>query len=349
MNSSGSKPQAEGDRQYALRMPIDWKPPYPSFMSEFDAAKKTVVMCLIGCQFSSGQREAALGLVTRLHSLMLGEGAAAYVDLSECDQDSTGHHQLVATGYWFDPALLKTLFAGEAFRRVWEAHTEPDQPLGLFREVFNFPMTRFETLHSGPDHLVGVANVRDGISEPVPHHAYWGSMRDRIPDSARDRFASDEPVHILARESHRITVRPNRNLAIIRSGQDITAAFGEERTQYLGDVEPTLISGMNFLRDDGKEVRCYDCRFFRFIDERGEPLDHTYGYAYFQCLEELEKWAEHHPSHNAIFGSFLEFAPRYGESMQSRFWHEVAVLPAEDQFAEYANCAPCTGLLAGIR
>ncbi|MFK7957657.1 MAG: phenylacetaldoxime dehydratase family protein [Lysobacterales bacterium] len=337
-----------GNRTYSLKMPDGWEPPYPSFMSEFDDNRTTVVMCLMGCQYDEGHRPDALALVQQLRALMLEFGQAAYVDLSECEADSAGRRQLVATGYWFEPEPLRRLFESEGFTQTWGAHTQADLPYGVFREVFNFPMSRFETLHSGPDHLVGIANVRDGITEPIPRHAYWGSMRDRIPDAAIDRFEANERVQVLDQDAHSVTIRPNVNLAIIRSGQDITDAVDEERAQYSNDVEPTLVNGMNFLRDEGEEVKCYDCRFFRFVDEHGEPSDHTYGYAYFQSLEELEKWAEHHPSHNAIFGSFLEFAPKYGEDMRSRFWHEVAVLPADDQFAQYVNCAEGTGLLGGL-
>lgn len=336
------------EASYPLNMPVDWEPPYPSFMSEFHDSKQVVVMCLIGCQFDSGARDAALEMVRGIRTMMLESGEAAYVDLSECDADSAGRCQLVATGYWFDPALLQQLFNSDEFESFWQSHSDAQRGYGVFREAFNFPMSRFETLHSGPDHLVGIANVRDGITDPIPQHAYWGSMRDRIPDAVRDRFEAKSQVEVLEQNEHSVTVRPNLNLAIIRSGQDITDAAGQERQQYLDDVEPTLLSGMNFLRDEGEEVRCYDCRFLRFVDEQGEALDHTYGYAYFQSLEELEKWAEHHPSHNAIFGSFLEFAPQYGENMRSRFWHEVAVLPASNQFAQYVNCAPGTGLLSGL-
>ncbi len=335
-------------RTFSLRMPVGWEPPYPSFMSEFHQSRKEVVMCLIGCQFDEGHRPDSLAVVTQIRKLMLDEGGAAYVDLSECDQDSAGRRQLVATGYWFDSTQLRDLFASATFTDLWNHLCQQGLSYGVFREVFNFPMSRFETLHSGPDHLVGIANVRDGITDPIARHAYWGSMRDRIPDAAIDRFDASEAVEVIAEEGHSVTVRPNLNLAIIRSGQDITFAVDDERSHYAKEVEPTLISGMDFLRDQGQEVRCYDCRFFRFIDEHGQDLDHTYGYAYFQSLEELEKWAEHHPSHEAIFGAFLDFAPQYGDNMKSRFWHEVAVLPAQDQFAQYVNCAPGTGLLTGV-
>jgi aldoxime dehydratase len=84
------------------------------------------------------------------------------------------------------------------------------------------------------------------------------------------------------------------------------------------------------------------------LNDHGAPSDHTFGLAFFRSLEDLEGWAEHHPTHLAIFNAFLEFAPRYGPAMRSRYWHEVSVLPADGQIAEYVNCAPGTGLLGGM-
>jgi aldoxime dehydratase len=170
-------------------------------------------------------------------------------------------------------------------------------------------------------------------------------MRDRIPAASDDAFVPRGEIEIIAQSPGRIVVRPGQNLAIIRSGQDIGRAIGQEREEYYADVEPVLRAGMDFLRDEGRTaVSCHDCRFMAMLDDNGETMDHTYGLAYFRSLKDLEDWAEHHPTHLAIFNAFLQFAPRYGPAMQSRYWHEVSVVEAEGQFAEYVNCAPGTGL-----
>lgn len=337
-----------GGRRHPLRMPPDWDPPYPSFMSEFDSGTNAVSMAVIGCQFDESDRQTALDFATGISLLMRDTGKADHVDLSECAHDSAGRCQIVATGYWLQPAALDRFFSGDAFRAYWARHGADGLSYGVFRELFNVPMERFETLHSGPEHLVGVANARQGITDPIDRHAYWGSMRDRIPESADDAFKPDGVVEVIEEGPNHILVRPNQNLAVIRSGQDLTAATGTEREEYYSDVEPALKAGMGFLRDEGKEVGCFDCRYMTFVDETGQVTDQTYGLAYFRSLEDLEKWAEHHPSHLAIFNAFLEFAPRYGPQMQSRYWHEVSVLPAESQLAEYVNCAAGTGLLGGL-
>ncbi len=332
-------------RTFPLRMPPGWQPPYPAFESILDANATKTAMAVIGCQFEPASRAAAFDFISGLAQLMRSQGAADHVDLSQCGQDRTGRMQLAATGYWLDPAALQAFFATEPFKAYWARNSADGLGYGIFREVFNIPLARFETLHSGPDHIVGIANARTGISEPIDTHAYWGSMRDRIPNSAADAFEPVGAIEVIEQGANRIVVRPNQNLAIIRSGQDLSAVQGIEREEYFSDVEPALRAGMNFLRDQGRrEVNCYDCRFMALLDERGAPSDHTFGLAYFESLKDLENWAEHHPTHLAIFNAFLNFAPRYGPAMKSRYWHEVAVVPAEGQVAEYINCAEGTGM-----
>ena len=254
----------------------------------------------------------------------------------------------MVTAYWLTPDLLEGFFKDAAFRQLWHRHTVEERPYGIFREVFNIPLERFETLHSDPGHVVGIAHARDGVTPPVDRHAYWGSMRDRIPGASQDAFAPTGSIEVLERAEDRIVVRPSGNVAVIRSGQDLRGVEGSERSEYYAEVEPVLRSGMAFLRDEGQEVNCLDCRYMAFVEEDGRKTDHTFGLAYFRSLADLEGWSEQHPTHLAIFNAFLEFAPRYGPTMKSRYWHEVSVLPAENQFAEYINCAPGTGFLAGL-
>lgn len=344
------RPQNKGseNRKYDLRMPENWVPPYPSFESHFHAQRTQLAMAIIGCQFKADNRHQALQFANGLTALMKKQGRVDHVDLSECDHDSTGHKQIIVTGYWFESDFLNELFASQVFLAFWARHSSAGLPYGIFREVFNIPMERFETLHSGPDHVVGISNARNGLSDPIDRHAYWGGMRDRIPASSDNRFDAEGDVEIIEKSLNHIIVTPNMNLAIIRSGQDLSKAKGKERKEYFADIEPVLKTGMDFLRDKGQGINCYDCRFMRFIHEDGTPQDHTYGFSYFRSLEDLEKWAEFHPTHLAIFNSFMEFAPGYGPDMQSRFWHEVSVLPAKNQFAEYINCAKGTGLSATL-
>lgn len=335
-------------RKHPLRMPKNWTPPFPSYMSTFDTEKTNIAMALFGVQFLQQDREKALPVVLGLKQLFNEIEGCDYVDLAECELDSTGKSQIVATTYWLNSEKLTEFFASSQFQEPWKRFSDSSLPFGIFREVFNIPMSRYEIVHSHDDHLVGVSTIRDGVTEEIDTHAYWGSMRDRIPESAINRFEPEGDIDIVSQTDNRVVVTANQNLAVIRSDQNMTNSHGEERDEYYRDVYPTLVKGMAFLRDSGEEVDCYDCRFMCFLDEGGNRTDHTFGYAYFRSLSALEGWSEHHPTHKAIFGSFKQYIPKYIETIGSRFGHEVSVLPRQNQFAEYINCETRTGLLNGI-
>lgn len=334
-------------RELPLRMPPDWEPPYPSFESHYHEEACAVSLAIFGVQFDEAQQQSARELAAAIR-LLARDQHLDHVDWAHCPADSAGRQQIIVSVYCLQQAALDAFVQSDAVAQLWARHSATGLPYGVFRELFNVPMARFESLHSGPDHQVGLAHARSSVSDPIPAHAYWGSMRDRLPGAASERFEPGGAVEVLESGPARVRLRAGDNLAMIRSGQDLGRARGAERAEYFGDVEPVLQRGMDFLRDQGREVNCHDCRFMRYLGEDGEPLDHTFGLAYFANLSDLEDWAEHHPTHLAIFNAFLQYAPRYGEAMQSRYWHEVSVLPAGEHWAEYVNCAPGTGLMAAL-
>jgi aldoxime dehydratase len=180
---------------------------------------------------------------------------------------------------------------------------------------------------------------------PVAEHAYWGSARDRIPAAQTDPLDNSEGTLAMIRDGARVRMEPGRNVCMIRSGQDWSDTQGEERAIYLGRVRPKLIDGMNYLRDEGLPIGCFSCRYMQVLDADGAVTEKTFGQAYFRSLGALEHWAEHHPTHLAIFGTFMQEMAPLGDAMQLRLWHEVMVLPAEAQSFEYVNCHARTGLM----
>ena len=62
----------------------------------------------------------------------------------------------------------------------------------------------------------------------------------------------------------------------------------------------------------------------------------------------LEGWAEHHPTHKAIFGEFLQVVQRLAGQLRLRLFHEVAVLQSDAQLFEYVGCHDRTGMLNGL-
>jgi aldoxime dehydratase len=119
-------------------------------------------------------------------------------------------------------------------------------------------------------------------------------MRDRFPISQTDPLSGaagrQESIKADGRGKH-VKVNGYNNLALIRSGQDWSATTGKERDLYLKQIQPTLISGMTFLRDSGVEIGCLSCRYMYQTDENWSPAEKTFGLAHFDNLRNLELWA----------------------------------------------------------
>ena len=143
----------------------------------------------------------------------------------------------------------------------------------------------------------------------------------------------------------RLLLAAPENLCVIRSAQDWSSCRGDERDSYLSDVHPVLTKGMKFLMENPVETGCLTCRFIEQLNDNGEAEDKTFGMAYFLDLAHLEAWAKSHPTHLAIFNSFMALAQRLGNAVTLRLWHEVAALPADGARLEYVNCHGRTGLL----
>ncbi len=334
--------QSPGERLFPLRIPPGWDPPVPAFESVFDPDVHAVSMCVIGCQHAPDQDITAF--LTDLRSIAAGADICDFA----AGSDHAGLKQTVGIFYWYNPTQAADWLASTVLQGFWEKHGSADTGYGIFREMTNVPTTHFETLFSGPEHDHGLSQRRSGIKGPVAHHMYWGGMRDRIPHSAVNALEASGPLGVREEDGRRIVVEAHENLCIIRSGQDWSMTEGVQRTEYLETIEPTLAAGMAFLRDQGEAVNCYACRYMHETDGTGAPVDRSFGLAYFRTMKDLEDWAENHPTHLAIFNTFLEIAPKYGPDLQLRLWHEVSVLPAGEQMAEYVNCAPGTGLLGGL-
>ena len=208
----------------------------------------------------------------------------------------------VFLGYWTDP---------ESQRR-WQQRSQTLSRPGVLQETAVIPADRWETLHSTPDMTPGVRNLL--AVEITDVHEYWGAARDRIPASAQDDLAAEPGVP-----------SPG-NLCLIRSGQ-VWAYCGEvERKLYFTDVEPNLRAGIDFLATH-PETGCISSRFLREQTIDGEDLESTSFLGWFRDLKSLEDWSKSHPTHLAIFNSFLSMVDELGQEIEIRLWHEVAAIP----------------------
>lgn len=217
---------------------------------------------------------------------------------------------------------------------------------GFFLESVRPATARFETLFSN-DRLEGIARLAGTLSGEVAEHAYWGGARDRLPLAQTDLLAPGDPAAVVG-DGMRQMVRGQDNLCLIRSGQDWSDTDGGERRMYLDDVEPVLRAGMDFLRDEGVTIGCFANRYMTVVDRDGKPTEKTYGMSWWKSLAALERWSESHPTHVRIFGAAMQYLSQLGPAAKLRLYHEVTVAKAADQFFEYRNCHPKTGMLRAV-
>lgn len=140
-------------------------------------------------------------------------------------------------------------------------------------------------------------------------------------------------------------------IGVIRSGQDWSKTLPEERKLYLETMHPVMITGMNFLRDEGQEVGCYSMNVWDVVDSETHEAnrERTFGLGYFDDLANLERWSKSHQTHIDIFGGFLMYAKKLNFQLSLRLFHEIYVLDEEQQFFEYVNCHGETGMLNTVK
>ena len=259
--------------------------------------------------------------------------------------DEAGYDTLLTVLYWTDV---------DAYRRWtdvaprWTAPERHTPDAGFFSEIISPSVDRFETLFSN-DRTEGVSvTATRGLSGEIREHAYWGGMRDRIPLTQTDGLAASGDV-TAERDGPLVIVRGPHNLCLIRSGQEWSETQDDERRMYLDDVEPALRAGMEFLRDDGLSIGCFANRYVRLIDDDGHPLEKSFGMSWWRSAQELETWAESHPTHLAIFREAMKYLSTMGPAARLRLYHEVSVVTPLQQDFRYLGCHDATGLLRALR
>lgn len=326
------------ERTRHRRVPDDYAPPYPSFVARHKPDVKRVVMGYFGLQYRGEASPAAVAALGAMFAERHGPGhwdRARYVD-------EAGYTNVVSIAYWDEPATFDAWFAARG--REWTGDARVHDGIGYFTEILRPAVERYETLFSANDRPEGIAVLADGMSDLIQEHAYWGGMRDRIPLSQTDAMVPVGTPRVVT-ESGRRRVVPHENLCLIRSGQDWSDTEEDERRMYLDDVEPVLRDGMDFLRDHGWDIGCFSNRYMQVVARDGGDTEKSFGMSWWRSLAALERWSESHPTHVAIFGAAMKYLSRLGPAAKLKLYHEVTVAAASEQFFEYLNCHPQTGML----
>ena len=322
-----------------MHMPEGWVPPVPAFSAKIPAKSRAVAL-YIGIQRPTSESLEALNTIIQA------------IDLPNHDlasfTDRAGHKNYVCIAYFSSSADHVQWEDSSGFTTWWEDASHLTADYGLWMERYDFEPGQYETLISSPDGYEGVARQHNESVGPIREHAYWGGMEDRIPNSEPGRLdtaftdmPAAKPMKTLGK---RLTVKGPNNLCVIRSGQDLTSVGADERAEYNADIEPHLSAGLAFLGKNA-ETGCFDSRYMTHCDAQGKPIAKTFGMQVFLSVSHLQRWAQFHPTHLAIFNSFQNMAMAREGQFDLRLWHEVAVMGEGDSYAEYINCDPQTGFL----
>jgi len=349
---SAIAPRLRCPRTLSRRIEDDYNPPYPAWVGRPDPNVDQVVMGYFGVQFRGAalRAKADAALAGIVAGFEVEDGPRSH-DLARY-VDAQGYDNLIAIAYWADPAAFERWRDSPAIADWWNAEARLQEGLGYFREILAPRIDAFESLFSAADRMEGVA-VGTGVrsEQDIQEHGYWGSMRDRIARSQTDSLEAIGDLTIVEGSpglGRRVRLGGHGNIAVIRSGQDWTDTTGRERALYLGNMEPVLRNGMDFLVEEGASIGCYTNRYMQHVDADGQPIEKSFGYSYWRSLAHMEQWSESHPTHVAIFGTFMGIVQELNFQLQLRLYHEVSVLAPEQQLYEYINCHPKTGLLNGM-
>lgn len=325
-------------------MRADFVPPVPAWAARFGGRTSAVVMAYFGSQLPAADDGAAL---LRMNGFFAAPEGPENVERS-LYTDRAGVRTLLATAYWTDPERYRRWRAGSGYEAWWRDPARSGEEGGYFEEVLTLSPDRFETLFS-TETVYGAAKAGSGLRGPIREHNYWGAMRDRIPASAGSELVSplgDRLTRQGATETRgrRIRVTPPENLTLIRSGKDWSDCRGEELAIFEKTIRPAWMAGMDYLLKNPLDSGCVEMRATDEVGADGNVVKRSAGVGYFLTLGHLERWAESHPTHLAIFNSFIGMAMKLKE-IDIRLWHEVSVLPADGQVFEYVNCHAETGLM----
>ena len=336
-------------RTRSRRVSDTWQPAMPAYSARGDTAIENLVMAYFGVQSKGDEHkgQACRAFRTIVESFAQADGPARH-DLVQ-HVDGEGYLNLIAVAYWTNPDQYDRWRDSPAIAGWWASDDRLNEGIGYFREIFRPRMEQFETIYThdyGP--LEGVSLLMGSMSQPIIEHGYWGSMRDRLPLSQTDTL---DPKGELAVEQGdlaqggRIVITGHDNLALIRSGEDWSKTAGEERDTWFERIQPVLLEGMDFLRDQGLEVGCYNNRYCYHLDANGNLEERGFGVSLWRSLSKLESWAESHPTHLSIFVTFMQLARKFKELT---LYHEVSVFDASNQYFEYINCHAKTGVMKGV-
>jgi aldoxime dehydratase len=327
-----------GHKPAAPRYTLRWQSPVETMVSEYYGIQKVGLTWNEQFEFFK-QVEV---------SLTDPDGPAAHEIMRFVDE--AGETNAVVVAYWLDATRHARWSQVAEFPQWFSASARCSAgPIGYWRETIAVPYDRHETIYSAPNYRIGLARTPGSSIESMTTNGYFGAARDRIPISAIDSLESPlmgsppKPREITSR-GRRLRVATPHNMTALRSGQFWAGAGAEQNEDYLKNLQPKLMRGMNHLLDHKKETGTLALRVMTNVDNDGADRAETSVLAYFLSLGQLEDWAKSHETHLDIYHHAIAMNRKFKEKREVVTWHEVFIMPATASF-EYVNCHPKTGVL----
>lgn len=263
-------------------------------------------------------------------------------------RDEHGFTNAIVVAYWTDPLRHARWSLASLLSRWFNDPARLADPAGIWRETTTVPYDRHETIYSENWYRVGIGRTANSVIVPITTNGYFGAARDRLPISAIDRLESPHGEQAPDARSEppkgqRVRVTAPLNMVTLRSGQFWAHAEGEQLDDYVDNLQPRLMTGMDYLVAHKPETGTLALNTMTNLDRDGNPLRETSVYAHFLSLTHLEKWAASHETHLAIYRHAIAMNRKYAQQRQFVSWHELFV--HQTATFEYVNCHPNTGLL----
>lgn len=334
-------------RTVPAQKPEGHVPAAPRYSVRWDHPVHTIISDYIGIKAADLSSEVQAAFFANARGVFDQVDGPDSFEMMRC-VDEQGLTNAVVVAYWTDP-LEHARWNRSSSLVAWFKH--PDRltgPVGAWRETAVVPYDRHETVYSERYHAAGVALTKGASFASITTNGYFGAARDRLPISAIDTLGSPFADTIPAAKSHRglgqrLRVSVPVNTISLRSGQYWGNAVGEQLDDYVENMRPRLMRGMEHLMSHREETGTLSLRIMTNLNEDGSERRQSFVYAHFLSLAPLEHWAKSHATHLAIYKHAIAMNRLHKENRQFVSWHEMFVLPGAE--FEYVNCEPRTGLL----
>lgn len=320
----------------------DYVPPYASYTSIFPDGWTDYVMAMIGVQIAPGANGSSM--LDELAQALAVQPEPLHVE-RVVEIDALGYCNEIHMAYWQDAESYRQWLASAPVSRMFSTIREGG--VGIWREGIVAPADNVDPCGFGSSRQWGVGRHVKLIWER--YHAYYGAMRDRIPNGRNEEIEGPDDLLVQQDASQtlgrRLTVSVPHNICFIRAVLGWNTASVPQRDIFIDEMLPVYETGVYYLRDNAVDAACPSARVIKAGANNPDNGVDAETLAWFTSLKALEKWTHHHETHAAIFNKSVEIAQKFNFKVDLDIGHEVVVVPAGGVDTDYNNCHSATGLL----